>query len=117
MNMANATADVMYPKIVGELRGRLFSASELADLTGVSERQVQRWASGSRRPDGENRTRLLEVHYVVERLRDVFTEEGIEIWLHGRNRSLRGRRPISVLKAGQIDEVLELIEQLHTGAM
>jgi len=117
MSITNAAADVMYPKIVGELRGRLFSAAELAVVTGVSERQIQRWASGASRPDGDNRTKLLEMHYVVEQLRDVFTDEGVEIWLHGRNRSLAGQRPITLLEAGQIDEVLQVIEQLHTGTM
>lgn len=117
MSTANASADVMYPKIVGELRGRLFSAAELAVLTGVSERQIQRWASGASRPEGDNRTKLLEVHYVVEQLRDVYTDEGIEIWLHGRNKSLNGKRPIALLEEGHIDEVLGLIDQLHMGAM
>jgi len=118
MTTAHAgSAEAMYPRIVEELRGRLFSANELAILTGVSERQVQRWASGASKPDGDSRTRLLEVRYIVDQLREVYTEEGTEIWLHGRNRALKGRRPLDLLEEGQVEPILEVIEQLHVGAM
>jgi len=116
MSTAQAV-DVMYPRIVGDLRGRLFSAAELAGVTGVSERQVQRWASGASRPEGRSRTKLLEMHYIIEQLREVYTDEGAEIWLHGRNHALGGRRPIDFLEEGQIDVVLEIIEQLRVGTM
>lgn len=110
-------ADVMYPRVVGELRGSALSSAEIGSLTGVSERQVQRWASGASRPDGDSRTRLLELKYVVDQLREVYTEDGVEIWLHGRNRGLGGQRPVALLEAGQFDLVLEAIERLRTGAM
>jgi len=113
----HASPESMYSRVVGELRGDLFSAAELGVLTGVSERQVQRWASGSSRPEGDSRTRLLELRYIVEQLRELYTDEGVEIWLHGRNRALGGKRPIDLLEQGQVEPVLEFIEQLHTGAM
>ena len=110
-------ADVMYPRVVGELRGSALSTAEIGILTGVSERQVQRWASGASRPEGESRSRLLELKYVVDQLREVYTEDGVEIWLHGRNRGLNGERPIGLLETGQFDVVLEAIERLRVGAM
>lgn len=112
-----AAAEAMYPKVVAQLRAHAFSAAELGALTGVSERQVQRWASGDSRPDGDSRARLLEVKYVVDQLREVYTEDGVEIWLHGRNRGLGHQRPIDLLGAGQFDIVLEAIERLTSGAM
>jgi len=115
--VSQPAADVMYPRVVWELRGSALSTAEIGTLTGVSERQVQRWASGTSRPEGDSRSRLLELKYVVDQLRDVYTEDGVEIWLHGRNRGLGGQRPISLLEAGQFDVVLEAIERLHTGAM
>ncbi len=99
------------------MRGSALSTAEIGTLTGVSERQVQRWASGTSRPEVDSRSRLLELKYVVDQLRDVYTEDGVEIWLHGRNRGLGGQRPITLLEAGQFDVVLEAIERLHTGAM
>jgi uncharacterized protein (DUF2384 family) len=115
--VSRAAADAMYAKIVDDLRGGMLSTAEIGVLTRVSERQVQRWASGTSRPDGESRTRLLEVKYVVDLLREVYTDEGAEIWLHGRNRSLGGARPIELLSAGNFDVVLEAIERLRVGAM
>ena len=41
--------------------------------------------------------RLLQLHYVSQLLRDVYTHEGAEIWLHGRKRSLDRRRPDPIL--------------------
>ncbi len=50
-------------------------------------------------------------------LRDVYTREGAEIWLHGRKRSLGGRRPVDLLAEGSYDEVLDAIERLPAGTM
>ena len=47
----------------------------------------------------------------------IYTREGAEIWLHGRKRSLGGRRPIDLLADGAYDEVLDAIERLAVGAM
>jgi Protein of unknown function (DUF2384) len=65
------------------------------------------------------RTRVrstLELHYVTRALRDLYTREGAEIWLHGRKRSLAGRRPVDMLADGSYQEVLDAVEQLHVGA-
>ncbi len=115
--MSQPAADVMYPRVVADLRGSALSTAEIGALTGVSERQVQRWASGTSRPEGDSRSRLLELKYVIDLLREVYTEEGVEIWLHGRNRGLGGKRPLELLEVGQFDVVLEAIERLRVGSM
>jgi hypothetical protein len=51
--------------------------------------------------------RLLDIHTIVELLSDSYTNEGIDIWLHSRNRNLEMRRPIDLLIEGQVDEVLD----------
>jgi uncharacterized protein (DUF2384 family) len=93
------------------------STADLARVVGVAERQVRNWSSGANTPAGRHRDRLLELHYVTRLLRDVYTREGAEIWLHGRKRSLGGRRPIDLLVEGAYDEVLDAIERLNAGAM
>jgi hypothetical protein len=50
---------------------------------------------------------LLDIHTIVELLSDSYTNEGIDIWLHSRNRNLEMRRPIDLLIEGQVDEVLD----------
>jgi uncharacterized protein (DUF2384 family) len=89
----------------------------MARIIDVADRQVRNWMAGSNAPSGRNRDRLLELQYVTDQLRDVYTSEGSEIWLHGRKRSLGGRRPVDLLIDGEFEPVLEAIERLRAGAM
>jgi uncharacterized protein (DUF2384 family) len=114
------TADasgVTYSLVVQEIRDNGITSAELAEITGVRERQVQHWVAGSSKPRDASRERLTDVYYVVNQLRDVYRPEGVEIWLHSRNRDLGGRRPIDLLRAGEFSSVLEAVERLTHGAM
>jgi transcriptional regulator with XRE-family HTH domain len=108
---------LVYALMVRMIRDAGLSSEELAQITGVSERQVSNWASGSSKPAASSRDRLLEVHYVMEALSDVYDDEGVDIWLHGRNRGLGGQRPIELLLAGNFELVLNAVERLRVGAM
>jgi hypothetical protein len=55
--------------------------------------------------------------YVIELLSEVYDEEGVQIWLHGRNRTLGARRPLDVLIDGDFPAVLAAVERLTSGAM
>ncbi|HWN73031.1 MAG TPA: hypothetical protein VNN15_04395 [Solirubrobacterales bacterium] len=109
--------ELLYARIVEEVKDGGLSNTELAQLIGVAERQVRNWSAGMNAPSGRNRDRLLELHYVVGLLREVYTREGAEIWLHGRKKSLEGRRPIDLLENDESDVVLDAIERLRAGAM
>jgi hypothetical protein len=106
-----------YARLIEDLRETALTAAEVASIAGVKERQVQHWAAGTHRPKGSNRDRLLELAYVIERLRDVYKPEGVDIWIHGRNRDLGGERPIDLLGRGDFAAVLNAVERLETGAM
>jgi transcriptional regulator with XRE-family HTH domain len=105
-----------YRERVARIR-RGLSTEELADVVAVQPRQVQHWAAGQHRPQGRARERLLDLDYVIELLGEVYDDEGIQIWLHGRNRSLGGRRPLEVLVEGDFPAVLDAVERLTSGAM
>jgi uncharacterized protein (DUF2384 family) len=105
----------LYARIVGDMRGRLLTSSEIGRLTGVSERQVYRWGTGDSRPEGDARARLLELNYIVLQLREIYTDDGAEIWLHGPNRRFQGRKPIDLLGEGDFSSVLLEIERLAEG--
>jgi transcriptional regulator with XRE-family HTH domain len=109
--------EALYARIVSEIRDSGLSTADIARLVGVAERQVRNWTSGDSTPSGRNRDRLLELHYVTQALRDLYTREGAEIWLHGRKRSLAGRRPVDMLASGSYEEVLDAIERKSAGAM
>lgn len=107
----------LYSRLVEDVRGAALTTAELAGITGVDERQVYNWASGVSRPRGANKERLLELHYIVNELGSVYKPEGIDIWLHARNRSLKSEKPIELLMQGDFQTVLAAIERLKTGAM
>lgn len=113
---SNAHGNLTYLRIVEQVTGSGISQQELGDVVGASVRSIQNWASGHAAPRGGSREKLLDVQYLVEELRNVYTDEGIEIWLRARNRNLGGTRPIDLLTAGDVDAVLDEARRL-AGAM
>jgi uncharacterized protein (DUF2384 family) len=107
----------LYSRIVSDIRSASITSAELADIAQVGERQVQHWVAGTHRPSGTSRDRLLELKYIVDQLSEVYTPEGIDIWIHGRNKSLGSARPIDLLRQGRFEEVLDAIERLKVGVM
>jgi transcriptional regulator with XRE-family HTH domain len=105
-----------YLRIVDEITRSGITQTELSQAVGASLRTVQNWAAGNGTPAGMKVRRLLDVQYIVRELREVYTEEGVQIWLHARNRNLDSRRPMELLAAGQYDEVLAEAERV-SGAM
>jgi uncharacterized protein (DUF2384 family) len=105
---------LLYRRIVHDARRSLRDA-EIGSITGVSDRAVQNWASGASKPDGLKRDRLMELKYVIEQLSDVYTDEGVEIWLHAHQRRLDGHRPVDLLQEGRFEDVLNMIERLAGG--
>lgn len=114
---AERSGELLYARIVDEVRDGGLSNGEMAQVIGVAERQIRNWSGGTNAPSGRNRDRLLELHYLVGLLREVYTHEGAEIWLHGRKKSLNGRRPIDLLENDESELVLDAIERLRAGAM
>ena len=52
-----------------------------------------------------------------ERLRGLYTEAGVELWLAGPHRLLGGERAIDLIERGETDRVLDVIEMLESGAV
>lgn len=102
-----AGASVTYMRVVDEVTRSGITQAELAKVVGAGPRTVQNWASGHNTPRGKTAERLLDILTIVELLSDSYTDEGIDIWLHSRNRNLDMRRPIDMLTEGQVDRVLE----------
>jgi hypothetical protein len=115
MTEATAAGGTTYPKVVAWLRDHGLPLSDISRVTQVKVRQVQHWLAGTSKPQGESLERLVDLNYLVERLANVYQPQGIEIWLHARNRALDGRRPIDMLEAGEFEPVIGLVEQLAQG--
>ena len=112
-----AASGFSYPSIVEEIRSGGLTSSEIGQITGVRERQVQNWAAGTSRPSGSTRDRLVDIHFIVRQLATVYRKEGIEIWLHARNPDLGSERPIDLLINGDFQPVLDAVTRLQVGAM
>lgn len=92
------------------------SFQDIASIVGVGQRQVQNWAAGRSQPADNKRLRmLLDLQYVLDLLGEIYTAEGGLLWLHARNRTLAGARPVELLTEGRADEVIELLDQLADG--
>jgi uncharacterized protein (DUF2384 family) len=104
----------VYRRVVADAR-ELLTLSEIAEVTGVQTRSVQNWATGTTRPDGIQRDRLLELQYIVDALSDVYDSEGADIWIHRPQRMLNHQTPIDALKAGRFEEILAVIDYLAGG--
>ncbi|WP_032366064.1 transcriptional regulator [Rhodococcoides fascians] len=99
-------ASLTYIRVIEEVTRTGITQSELGKVVGAATRSVQNWANGQNMPRGKSVVRLLDLHTIVSILADSYTDEGIDIWLHARNRNLDMQRPIDLLTAGKIDEVL-----------
>ncbi|BBZ51691.1 hypothetical protein MHEI_34080 [Mycobacterium heidelbergense] len=112
---ASSTGSVTYMRVVDEVTRSGITQAELAKAVGAGARSVQNWASGHNAPRGKAAERLLDIRTIVELLGDSYTDEGIDIWLHSRNRNLNMRRPIDLLTEGQVDQVLDQVKWVAGG--
>lgn len=104
-----------YVAVLQEVRQSGLTVPVLAKAVGASPRTVQTWAAGSSRPSGVRASRLLDVQLTLSKLGELYTPEGIDIWLNSRNSALEMRRPMELLQEGQIDRVREEVESLVGG--
>lgn len=110
-----AQQGLTYLRVVEELTSAGITQAELGQAVGASVRSVQNWASGVNPPSGRKASKLLDVRSIIDQLRDSYNDEGIQIWLHSRNRNLDMRRPVDLLTEGRIDDVLDEARRVAGG--
>lgn len=94
---------------VKALASDLGGQARLAHLLGVSRSRVSRWLRDEQ-PDGANRRRIDDAEFVLSRLLELYDLGGALRWLEGINAHLGDRRPVELLRAGRVAEVLAAIE-------
>jgi len=109
---AESTAGTSYRRIIEDLTSVGLTQEDVGRAVAVSRRSVAGWASGETVPRGLRIEKLLDLRDVVERLREVYAPEGVEIWLHARNRNLDRKRPVELLAEGRLDEVIEEVDRV-----
>ena len=89
---------------------------DVANIAGVSEATVSRWAKGTASPQPRTQLVLSDLHYVVNRLRDYYSRDEIRVWLFARHPQLGGQRAIDLINEGKSEAVLDVLERLDAGA-
>jgi len=90
---------------------------ELASALGVDRRTVLRYRQRRTVPTPRIRARLEKLRELRHLLAEVFAGpgEGLE-WLYSPVELLRDRRPIDLVRHGELDEVVAVLSGIHSGA-
>lgn len=89
---------------------------DVANLLGTRPETVSRWNQGKAFPRPDTQKNLLALEYIVDELSDIYAPQEARLWLYSRQKLLRGSTPAELIQGGKIDEVLEVIERLKSGA-
>lgn len=92
------------------------SDAKVAEVLGVNRAQVKRWREGETEPGPENADRIVGLDAVVELLSGWLEPSVIEDWLWGMNAHLGDRRPVDLLRQGNLSEVIAAIEAFKSGS-
>ena len=90
--------------------------SDIANITSVSTATVSRWSHGKATPQPRTQLILLDLHYIVGRLREYYKSDEIRMWLYARHPQLGGERAIDIINEGRSEEVLQILDRLDSGA-
>ena len=92
------------------------SDAKMAEALGVDRAQVKRWREGTTEPGRENAERVVGLDAAVALLSAYLEPTSIQKWLMGTNAHLNDRRPVDLLRHGNLSEVIGAIEALRSGA-
>lgn len=101
-------------EIVSALKAYGVTQADVAATVGVSDRAVRGWRESTIRP--ERYDRLAELRDLVLLLAESLTPRGVNQWLHARNRLLEGRRPLDLIREGELASVREAAEAFIEGS-
>jgi uncharacterized protein (DUF2384 family) len=92
---------------------------EVGEIAGATTRTAQRW--GDREtlsiPEGAHRTRLEQLRDLRRLLGSTFADEHVALeWLHRPVPLLEDRRPIDLIRRGELEPIVEVLAGAHAGA-
>lgn len=90
---------------------------DLAAALDIDRRTLLRYRKEVSAPSPKVRMRMEKLREITYLLLEVFEtkEEGLR-WLYSSVELLRGRRPIDLMRNGEIDDVLAVLAGLYSGA-
>jgi len=97
--------------IVTDMGGR----AETARALGVHRSRITRWLEDEK-PDARNLRKVEALEFVLARLLTVYERETALKWLTGFNAHLGDRRPLDLLLAGRVSQVIGAIDAEEAGS-
>ena len=91
--------------------------AEIGGVVGAHRRTIQRWKHDAQAlPSPAHREQMEQITELLYLLRSTFrTMDVAREWLHSPVPLLRGRTPISLLRKGEIEEVISVLAGLNSG--
>lgn len=88
---------------------------EVGEIVGASPRSVARWTAGQVVPQRLNKHRLIELAYVADALAQVLPRDQANVWMFSPNRLLEHRKPADLVRDGEYQPLLALIDAMAEG--
>lgn len=109
--MATAVARILEGlKADGGLQGK-----DVANIVNVSPATVSRWVGGLATPDLHTQTVIAALAYTIRRLADFYEPSETRLWLNAKHPLLENERPIDLIRSGNVEAVLAVIDRLDAG--
>jgi hypothetical protein len=97
------------------LRALAQAGFSLGRVASLLDTHAANFAARVQRADTQLSERLRELARIVELLRGSLSPAGMDAWLEAGSRYLDGRRPIDLLREGDVARVREAAEALADG--
>ena len=121
--MTAVTIDLLEKRIAEETveqARRAFGLNfvEVASVLGVDRRTVFRYRKHQSVPSRTVQARMEKIREIAHLMGEVFNGRETELeWLYTPVSMLRGRRPVDLLREGELDQVLAVLAGAYSGAM
>jgi DNA-binding XRE family transcriptional regulator len=91
--------------------------ADLADALEVSRRSVQRYSNGDSNPTRKVMKKIADLRDLSILLDEVFVDREAAVrWLNTSVPVLKGRRPVDLIRRGELDQVISALASVYSGA-
>lgn len=91
--------------------------SDLASALGVDRRTLLRYRKKAHAPSPRVRSRMEKLREIAYLVDQIFEDgDAAAEWLYSPVPALRGRRPIDLIRDGELEAVVSVLAGLHSGA-
>ena len=88
---------------------------DVANIVDVAPATVSRWLSGEATPDIHTQTVIASLAYIIRRLADFYEPSETRLWLNAKHPLLDNVRAIDLIRNGDVESVLGVIDRLDAG--